>query len=87
MNNATTTKQAKRLAAMQPTTMIRPKFYMARRDTRWDPYPQRESERPVAHDYYGFWALSADRQWFKSCAGYVLLREITREEAESWSPE
>jgi len=66
-------------------TMIRPKFYIARRDTRWDVYPQREPEEVVAYDYYGFWKRSADGTWFQSPASYVFVREIGIVEAEALS--
>jgi hypothetical protein len=61
--------------------MIDPKFYVARRDTRWDVYPQREPPEIVAHDWYGFWAKTTDGQWFKTPTAYVLLREISEAEA------
>jgi hypothetical protein len=68
--------------------MIRPKFYLARRDTRWDVYPQREPLEIVAHDYYGFWARSDKGFWFKSPTSYVLQEQITEDGAcnvcESW---
>ena len=59
--------------------MIRPKFYIGRRDTRWDVYPNQEPEQFVAHDYNGFWAIH-DGTWFKSPTSYVLIREITEQE-------
>lgn len=52
------------------------KFYVARRDTRWDVYPQREPEVFVAHDWHGFWALTDDGEWFKTPTSYVLIRQI-----------
>jgi hypothetical protein len=57
------------------------KFYVARRDTRWDVYPQREPEQVVAHDWHGFWAWSAGGFWFKTPASFVFIREITKQEA------
>jgi hypothetical protein len=63
--------------------MIRPKFYIARRDTRWDVYPQKQPEEIVAHDWHGFWAKGRDGQWFKTPTSYVLQREITEAEANN----
>lgn len=72
--------------------MIRPKFYLARRDTRWDVYPQKEPLQIVAHDWNGFWGRVEDvagatgHGWFKHPASFVLCREITQEEAERAAP-
>jgi len=66
---------------MATTTMINPKFYVARRDTRWDVYPQREPETVVARDWHGFWAYAPGVGWFKSPASYVTFQEITEAEA------
>lgn len=66
--------------------MIDPKFYLGRRDTRWDVYPQKEPLVVVAHDWHGFWARTADGQWFKSPTSYVLQREITEQEANACAP-
>lgn len=57
------------------------KFYLARRDTRWDVYPQREPLEAVAHDWHGFWALTKDGEWFKTPTSYVMGREVTEAEA------
>ena len=59
------------------------KFYVARADTRWDVYPQQQPETVVAHDWYGFWAKTLTGEWFKTPTSYVLIREISRHEAES----
>lgn len=67
----------------QPTTMLRPKFYLARRDTRWDVYPQQEPVKAIAHDWYGFWDRTEDGKWFKTPESYVLLKEITEAEANA----
>lgn len=61
--------------------MIDPKFYIGRRDTRWDPYPSQEPEQPIAHDWYGFWAKDIKGQWFKAPESYVLIRQISEQEA------
>ena len=63
------------------TMMPDAKFYIGRRDTRWDPYPQQEPEEIIAHDWHGFWAKTADGRWFKSPASYIRIREITPTEA------
>ena len=65
--------------------MIRPKFYIARRDTRWDVYPQQQPSVVVAHDYSGFWARTRDGLWFKSPSSYNLQREITEHECNEWT--
>jgi len=61
--------------------MIDPKFYIARRDTRWDVYPQQQPEEVVAHDWWGFWSKDANGNWFKTPTSYVLVREISEQEA------
>lgn len=61
--------------------MTRPKFYLARRCTRWDVYPQREPLVAIAHDYQGFWAQYEPGKWFKSPASYVFHGEISEERA------
>lgn len=69
---------------MAKTMEANAKFYVARRDTRWDVYPQRQPEEVVAHDWHGFWSRSkVTGEWFKTPTSYVLEREITREEAEA----
>ena len=70
-----------KLTTMRRHDMIQPKFYIARRNTRWDVYPQREPEVAVAHDYHGFWALTLTGEWFKTPTSYDLGREITEAEA------
>jgi len=62
---------------MVKTMMSNVKFYEARRDTRWDVYPQAEPVEVVAHDWYGFWArVPATGEWFLTPTSYVLLCEI-----------
>lgn len=61
--------------------MIQPKFYIGRRDNRWDPYPSQEPEQPIAHDWHGFWAKDSKGNWFKAPVSYILVREISEEEA------
>jgi hypothetical protein len=68
----------------QPTTMTHPKFYLARRDTRWDIYPQQEPLKAVAHDWHGFWERDAQVGWFKTPTSYVLAKEITEDEANAY---
>lgn len=68
----------------QPTEMIRPKFYLARRDTRWDPYPSQEPIKAVALDWHGYWERWTDGKWFKTPVSYVLVKEITEDEANSY---
>lgn len=63
--------------------MLRPKFYLARRDTRWDPYPAQEPIEVVAHDWNGFWAYDRKAGWFKTPTSYNLQREISKLEADS----
>lgn len=67
---------------MRPT-MIRPRYYVGKRDTRWDVYPQVQPEQVVAHDCHGFWAKAENGSWYKSPASYCLLREITEQEANA----
>ena len=62
-------------------TMLNPKFYIGHRDTRWDPYPQQEPEKVVAHDWNGFWDFDAKVGWFPTPVSYNLGREITEAEA------
>lgn len=69
----------------QPTQMMPDaKFYLARRDTRWDVYPQREPLEPIAHDWYGFWARDPVVGWYKTPRSYVYEREITKAEADAY---
>lgn len=59
-----------------------PKFYIARRCSRFDVYPDRYASVAIAHDYNGFWQLTSDGQWFKTPSSFVLLSApITEEEA------
>jgi len=57
------------------------KFYIGRRDTRWDVYPGEEPEKVVAHDWHGFWEKDSNGTWFKTPASYVLVRQIAEAEA------
>lgn len=66
---------------MRRSDMIQPKFYIARRNTRWDVYPQRQPEVAVAHDWHGFWSLALTGEWFKTPTSYDLGREVTEAEA------
>lgn len=67
------------------TMMSDVKFYEARRDTRWDPYPNREPLCVVAHDWNGFWEQSAPGEWFLCrSTSFNLGRQITKEEAEQF---
>lgn len=70
-----------KLTTMRRHDMIKPKFYIATRNTRWDVYPQREPAVAVAHDYYGFWALTLTGEWFKTPVSYDLHHEVTEAEA------
>ena len=63
--------------------MIQPKFYVARRNTRWDVYPQREPTQVVAHDYWGFWAYDREAGWYKTPTSFDFEREITKDEADA----
>lgn len=58
------------------------RFYMGRRDTRWDVYPQREPLEVVAFDWYGCCLRTPEGVWFRSPVAYVLVREISKAEAE-----
>ena len=62
----------------------KPRFYLARRCTRWDVYPQRQPLEAIAHDYEGFWALTDAGEWFKTPTSYVFEREITESEARAF---
>ncbi len=42
------------------------KLWWAQRSTRWDPYPQREPVKLVAHDWWGTWEPLPDGHWFLS---------------------
>lgn len=69
-------------ASMMPDV----KFYIGRRDTRWDVYPQREPEVAVAHDWHGFWLFSREGGfWFKAPGSYVLGQQTTKAEAEAFT--
>ena len=70
------------------TTQMMPdaRFYLAKRDTRWDVYPNRPPIEAVAHDWYGFWARSPEVGWFKTPTSYVLIQEITQAEADAHVP-
>ena len=66
--------------------MIDPKFYIARRDTRWDVYPSREPEKAIAFDWKGFWEQYEPGLWFYNpYTSYNLCREISEEEAVSFA--
>lgn len=67
----------------KPSRMYRPKFYWATRDTRWDPYPNREPAKVVAHNPEGFWERGPSGHWFKTPTSYNLVREITEDEANA----
>ncbi len=43
----------------------------ARRDTRWDIYPQQEPTILAVHNYEGWWLPCPDGQWFKSPVSYI----------------
>ncbi len=60
------------------------KFYIGRRDTRWDVYPQREPSEAVGHDYWGFWTIGKSGEWFLTPTSYVFEREVTKAEAEAF---
>lgn len=66
------------------TKWVRPKFYLGTRDTRWDPYPQREPVRAIAHDYQGFWERNNRGEWFKTPVSYNFSKEITEKEANEF---
>lgn len=72
------------LNSKPPTQMIRPKFYLARRDTRWDPYPSQEPVKAVALDWHGYWERDAKIGWFKTPVSYVVVREISKDEADAY---
>lgn len=60
-----------------PSAPIKPKYYFARRDTRWDVYPSQAPLEVVAHDYYGFWKYSKEfNGWWKTPTSYVFRSEI-----------
>lgn len=59
------------------------RFFVGRRSTRWDVYPQQEHEQACALDWHGFWAMTKDGQWFKSPSSYECVRDVTREQIES----
>jgi hypothetical protein len=67
----------------QPTQMIRPEFFLARRDTRWDPYPSQEPLKAVALDWHGFWEQDSAGRWFKTPVSYVRVKKITEAEANA----
>ena len=67
--------------AVQHTPGPRAKFYVARRDTRWDVYPQLEPQQVVAHDWRGFYQISAEGKWFLTPTSFNLEREISATEA------
>jgi hypothetical protein len=60
------------------------RFWLARRDTRWDVYPSQQPLTVCAHDWWGFWALSEQGFWYYcSATSFRFQQEITREQAES----
>jgi hypothetical protein len=65
-----------------------PKYglYWARRDTRWDVYPQREPLQLVKYEWEGFFAPTQDGQWYKTVASFDLARTATEAEiaAAQW---
>lgn len=69
---------------MHPTQMIRPKYYLARRDTRWDVYPAQQPLKAVALDWHGFWERAADGRWFKTPTSYILASEISEQDANAY---
>ena len=60
---------------------IQRKFYLARRDTRWDVYPQAQPLEAIAYDYEGFYAQMQPGVWYATPTSYVLDREVTEAEA------
>lgn len=61
-----------------------PKFYFARRCTRFDVYPDKYATVAIAFDADGFWQLTANDEWFKTPSSFVLLSApITEAEALS----
>jgi len=64
--------------------MINPKFYLARRNTRWDVYPSEQPVKAVAHDWHGFWERTVNGEWFKTPTSYDYVREITEDEANAF---
>lgn len=69
---------------MLPKQMINPKFFLARRDTRWDPYPSEEPIKAVALDWHGFWERDSQGNWFKTPVSYNRIREISGPEANAY---
>lgn len=67
----------------QPEGMIKPRFWIGRRDTRWDVYPQQEPQQIVAHDCHGYWEYSTNGFWFRTPRAFNFEREISRAEAEA----
>lgn len=70
------------IATTQHTPGRDARFYIGRIDTRWHVYPAQEPEVVVAHDWRGFYGRTASGEWFKSPVSYILVREITKAEAE-----
>ena len=69
---------------MAKTMMRDAKFYIGSVCTRWHVYPQRQPLEVIAHDWHGFWALTADGQWFKSPVSYVFAWPIAEQDIATW---
>lgn len=69
------------MSSLSRADMIRPKFYLGRRNTRWHVYPSREPLVAVAVDYRGHWAFSKHGFWYKSPSEFDLTCEVTEAEA------
>ncbi len=52
-------------------------LYWAKRDNRWDVYPNAEPHQLVFHNYEGSWLPDPDGTWHKSCVGFVLVAEAS----------
>lgn len=62
------------------------KYYLGRVDTRWHVYPQRQRLEAVAHDWYGYWALTAAGEWYMSPVAFNFERQVTEAEALAFVP-
>jgi len=55
------------------TEIHKGRLFWARRDTRWDVYPQQEPIELIAHNWEGFWSPLPDGSWFLTPVSYNLV--------------
>jgi hypothetical protein len=81
----TRTKKAKPAPKHYPTWLELRDMYRgeptrllwAKRDTRWDVYPQDEPAQLVAYNWEGFWLPLPDGRWFKAPTSFSVMGDAS----------